>query len=116
MTAQRGQVVWTATPQPTLAQTYGLSSVEYTAAGEPDDLDHEDGEAVVSRFPEVALILGDNHDQGAGSLCITNRYDLVCLLYCPESRLAPSFCMSKFCAGAVGSVQPFYIASLKVEN
>ena len=74
MSAPRGQVVWTADPQPSLAQRYGLESIGYTAAGEPEDLDREGGEGVVSRYEEVAMILGDSQDQGLGNLCVTNRY------------------------------------------
>ena len=75
MSAARGQVVWTAEPSPlSLAQRCGLSNVSYTPAGEPVDLDSDGGEKVVSRFEQVAAVLGDSQQQEAGWLCITNRY------------------------------------------
>lgn len=72
MSAQRGQVVWSANAQPSFAERHGLTDVAYTSAGQPE-LDQEEEETVVSRYEQVALLLGEAQDQGIGSLCITTR-------------------------------------------
>lgn len=73
MAAPQGQVVWTAEQPSTLAQRHGLSDISYTEAGEPDDLDTEGGEAVVSHFDDVCILLGSSQQKDQGRLCITNR-------------------------------------------
>ncbi|KAK9794671.1 hypothetical protein WJX73_005045 [Symbiochloris irregularis] len=73
MTEQRGQVIWSAAQTPSVPQSFGLEAVSFTARGDPDDLDREDGEEVVQRFEAVAIVLGESEYRGNGALCVTNR-------------------------------------------
>lgn len=76
MSAQRGQVIWSAAETPSVPQSFGLEAVSFTDRGDPDHLDQEDGEEVVQRFHEVAIVLGESEFRGNGALCITNRFGL----------------------------------------
>ena len=94
MSAERGQVIWSAAQTPALPQRYGLEVVTFTARGDPDDLDQQDEEEVVQRFEQVSLVLGESELRQDGALCITNRSAespaalvLGLLLQLPKARL-----------------------------
>ena len=53
-----------------LADRYGLTAVTQSSNGPQMT---EEGEMLQSSTPDVALVLGDGQDQGAGSLYITSR-------------------------------------------
>jgi len=57
--------------QDLLCRAYGLEAVTVSTSGMPDV---EDDEEFQKSFEEVALVLGDRLDKGAGSLLITSRY------------------------------------------